>query len=404
MKYNPRVNEHIARFRQFAESHPNLPVEYVQGNLKLMYRLQTALSLITGMDAVTLAPAAGAHGEVTGLMLMEAYFASRGERRTKILAPDSSHGTNPASAAMCGFSTITLKSTADGCIDLDELKGHLDSSVAGLMLTNPNTLGIFEKNIRTISGLVHEAGGLMYGDGANANALLGKTLFSAMGFDIVHLNLHKTFSTPHGGGGPGAGPLAVEKHLADFLPAPLVEKEKGVYRFMTPSKSIGRVRTFFGNFGILVRAYAYICSLGREGLDAVSTHAVLNANYLKARLKGHFHLRYDSLSKHEFVIDDSSLPNGVTAMDVGKRLLDYGFHPPTIAFPLIVHGALMIEPTETESKETLDAFADALISIKNEAKATPELVKNAPHTTVVRRLDEVRAARKPDLCYKPEQP
>ncbi|HEQ72383.1 MAG TPA: glycine dehydrogenase subunit 2 [Spirochaetia bacterium] len=399
MKYNPRIHETAVRHPAFRDAHPLLPEKMTQGSLKLMHRLQTALAVLTGMDAVTCAPAAGAHGELAGLMMIKAWFAFRGEERDEILAPDSSHGTNPASAAMCGFKLVTVKSGSDGRLDCEDLKPHITPRTAGLMLTNPNTLGIFEHNIVDISDLIHAAGGLLYGDGANANAVLGHALFSAMGYDIVHLNLHKTFATPHGGGGPGAGPLAVREHLAPFLPAPVVIKEGDHYRLTRPSQSIGRIRTFAGNFGVLVRAYAYISSLGQSGLAQASETAVLNAAYLKARLKDHFHLQYATPTLHEFVIDDSGIPNGVTAMDIAKRLLDYGFHPPTIAFPLIVRGALMIEPTETETKETLDAFADALIAIKKEAAQTPQLVKTAPHTTPVKRLDEVLAARRPDLAY-----
>ncbi|MBN1524841.1 MAG: aminomethyl-transferring glycine dehydrogenase subunit GcvPB [Spirochaetales bacterium] len=403
MKYNPRINEQTSRFEGFASSHPLFDASLVQGNLALMVHLADALSAITGLPGITLAPAAGAHGELTGLMIMKKYFTDKGEKRTKIIAPDSSHGTNPASASMCGFTTISLKSNKDGMVDISALRELMDKDVAGLMMTNPNTLGVFDKNIEEITRIIHEAGGLVYGDGANANALLGKTLFSKMGFDIIHLNLHKTFSTPHGGGGPGAGPVAVTETLKEFLPGPLPVKNSGTYSFQMPKKSIGRIRSFFGNFGVLVRAYTYICSLGRDGLSAVSDHAVLNAEYVKALLKDYYHIAYDSPTKHEFVLDDTGLPNGVTTMDIAKRLLDYGFHPPTVYFPLIVHGALMIEPTETESKETLEEFADALIAIRQEAATNPDMVKNAPHTTPVFRLDEVMAARKPDLCYTVQQ-
>ncbi len=399
MKYNPRVNEMLARLPSFRDAHPALPDRLVQGNLRLIFDLQEALAAVTGLPAVSLTPAAGAHGELAGLMIMKQYFLGRGEKRSIILTPDSSHGTNPASAAMCGFSVVTLKSDAAGRVDLAELRAHLSRDTAGLMLTNPNTLGIFEKDILGVADLVHKAGGLLYGDGANANALLGKALFSRMGYDIVHLNLHKTFSTPHGGGGPGAGALAVSGALADFLPAPLAAKTGDGFVLRSPSKTIGRIRGFQGNFAVLVRAYAYITALGGDGLAAVSDAAVLNACYLRSRLASHFTLAFPSPTKHEFVLDLSGLPHGVTVIDVAKRLLDYGFHPPTVAFPLIVHGALMIEPTETETRETLDAFADALIAIKGEAEGQPDLVKNAPHTTPVRRLDEVQAARHPDLSY-----
>jgi glycine dehydrogenase subunit 2 len=399
MKYNPRVNESLARLPCFRDVHPALDPALAQGSLGLMHGLQLALARLTGLPAVSLAPAAGAQGELSGLMIAKKYFRQRGEDRTVVLTPDSSHGTNPASAAMCGFSVVSLKSGRDGRLDLRDLRDRLDSRVACLMLTNPNTLGIFETEVAAASELVHAAGGLVYGDGANANALLGKALFSTMGFDLVHLNLHKTFSTPHGGGGPGAGALAVSARLAAYLPAPVVGRNEAGFSLVTPEKTIGRIRTFHGNFGVLVRAFAYVTALGGEGLDAASTHAVLNACYLRERLKGHFHVAYDTPSLHEFVLDDSGLPNGVTSIDVAKRLLDYGFHPPTVAFPLIVRGALMIEPTETETKETLDAFADALIAIKRDAEKNPDLVRTAPHTTPVRRLDEVRAARRPDLGF-----
>ncbi|MBN2353914.1 MAG: aminomethyl-transferring glycine dehydrogenase subunit GcvPB [Spirochaetales bacterium] len=399
MKYNPRLNEVLARLDAFRNSHPLLPASVVQGNLQLLYELQRVLSLVTGLPAVSLAPAAGAHGELTGLMIAKKYFREKGEERDVVLTPDSSHGTNPASAAMCGYTVTTIPSGPDGRLDPEELKRRLSPRVACLMLTNPNTLGIFEKDVVAAGGLVHEAGGLVYGDGANANALLGKALFSSMGFDLVHLNLHKTFSTPHGGGGPGAGALAVTDSLAPYLPSPVVGMNRNGYAFISPEKSIGRIRTFHGNFGVLVRAFAYITALGSEGLEEATTQAVLNACYLRKRLEGHYHVAYPSPSKHEFVLDDSGLPHGVTMIDVAKRLLDYGFHPPTVAFPLIVHGALMIEPTETETRETLDEFADALIAVRREAESDPELVKTAPHSTPVRRLDEVRAARKPDLGY-----
>lgn len=399
MKYNPKINEALARLQAFTEAHPLLPPEQVQGCLKLMYRLQVALSLITGLEAVSLAPAAGAHAELAGLMVAKAYFQSKGERRPKVIVPDSSHGTNPASAASCGFEVVKVTSDKSGRVSLKELQSKLDKDVAVFMLTNPNTLGIFEKDVRLLAELVHKNGSLMYADGANANALLGKTNFSLMGFDLLHLNLHKTFATPHGGGGPGAGPLCANKELKDFLPTPIVAKKEKCYALAKPSQTIGEIRSFYGNFSVLLKAYAYIVALGKEGLDEVSSIAVLNANYLKHKLQSHFRIPYDTPTKHEFVIDDSEFGQGVTCLDVAKRLIDYGFHPPTISFPLIVPGALMIEPTETETKETLDRFAEALIRIKEEAASNPELVKTAPHTTPVSRLDEVMAARKPDLCY-----
>jgi glycine dehydrogenase subunit 2 len=400
MKYNPKINEKLARLPGFTESHPLCPTEDMEGNLELIWNLEHALCEITGMNAFTLQPAAGAHGELTGLLIIKAYFQHKKQKRTIIITPDSSHGTNPASAAMCGFKTVSLKSNESGMINLEELEKVMDENVAGLMLTNPNTLGIFEQDICKITEIVHKKGGLVYGDGANANALLGISKFKTMGFDLIHLNLHKTFSTPHGGGGPGAGPLGVTTSLKEYLPAPLIIKKGGGFCFYTPTQSVGRVKSFYGNFSIFIRAYAYICALGPEGLKKVSETAVLNANYLRKKLEHEFHIPYNSLCKHEFVIDDSTLSHDVTTMDLAKRLLDYGFHPPTVYFPLIVKGALMIEPTETESMETLDTFAETLHTIKNETQHNPELVKSAPHTTPVTRLNEVLAARRPVLMFK----
>ncbi len=403
MKYNPKVNEKLARMPGFAESHPLCPKEDMQGNLELIWNLERALCEITGMDTFSLQPAAGAHGELTGLLIMKAYFRHKKQTRNIIITPDSSHGTNPASAAMCGFKTITLKSNKSGIVDLNELAQAMSEKVAGLMLTNPNTLGIFEKDICKITEIVHKKGGLVYGDGANANALLGITKFKDMGFDLIHLNLHKTFSTPHGGGGPGAGPLGVAENLKDYLPAPLITKQSEGFGFYTPAQSIGRVKAFYGNFSIFVRAYAYIRALGPDGLKNVSETAVLNANYLRKKLEREFHITYNSLCKHEFVIDDSTLAHDVTTMDLAKRLLDYGFHPPTVYFPLIVKGSLMIEPTESESKETLDNFVLALRTIKQETQNNPDLVKSAPHSTPVTRLNEVLAARRPVLMFKKQE-
>jgi len=403
MKYNPKVNEKLARMPGFAESHPLCPKEDMQGNLELIWNLERALCEITGMDTFSLQPAAGAHGELTGLLIMKAYFRHKKQTRNIIITPDSSHGTNPASAAMCGFKTITLKSNESGIVDLNELAQAMSEKVAGLMLTNPNTLGIFEKDICKITEIVHKKGGLVYGDGANANALLGITKFKDMGFDLIHLNLHKTFSTPHGGGGPGAGPLGVAENLKDYLPAPLITKQSEGFGFYTPAQSIGRVKAFYGNFSIFVRAYAYIRALGPDGLKNVSETAVLNANYLRKKLEREFHITYNSLCKHEFVIDDSTLAHDVTTMDLAKRLLDYGFHPPTVYFPLIVKGSLMIEPTESESKETLDNFVLALRTIKQETQNNPDLVKSAPHSTPVTRLNEVLAARRPVLMFKKQE-
>lgn len=403
MKYNPKINEDAATMMGFKDLHPYQPESTVQGALQLMYELDGMLSEITGMEKFSLQPAAGAHGELTGLMIFKAYHEHRGDyKRKKIIVPDSSHGTNPASAAEAGFEIIEIKSAADGTVDLDALKAVLCEEVAGLMLTNPNTLGLFESNIKQIADLVHQAGGLLYYDGANMNAIMGITRPGDMGFDVVHLNLHKTFSTPHGGGGPGAGPVGVVKRLVDFLPQPTVEKKAdGTYSLKADSPmSIGKVRSFYGSFGILVRAYCYIKSMGAEGLKEASQVAVLNANYLKEKLKEHYDLAFDRICMHEFVL--SGLKNkeaGVSTLDVAKRLIDLGYHPPTIYFPLIVENALMVEPTETESLETMDNFAAALIQIAEEAKSKPELLKESPTMATVRRLDEVAAARKPKLKW-----
>ncbi len=407
MKYNPKINEDAARLPGFALAHPLQPIDTVQGSLALMYELQELLKEITGMGAVSLQPAAGAHGELTGVLIIRAYHQSRGDtKRTKILIPDSAHGTNPASSAMSGYEVVQLPSDKRGNVDLEALKAACDETVAGLMLTNPNTLGLFEENVLEVTRIVHEAGGLVYGDGANLNALLGIARPGDMGFDILHLNLHKTFSTPHGGGGPGSGPVAVTETLAEFLPGPIVtileegsEEVPPLYGFKMPSRSIGRVKAFHGHFGMMVRAYTYILMHGAKGLRKVAEHAVLNANYLLARLRHVYHIPYDRICKHEFVAegiwDDAP---GVHALDIAKRLIDYDFHPPTNYFPLIVREALMIEPTETESKQTLDKFADALIKIAEEAHTQPELLKSAPHHTPVGRLDEVKAAKELVLC------
>ncbi|SEN36593.1 aminomethyl-transferring glycine dehydrogenase subunit GcvPB [Lihuaxuella thermophila] len=404
MKYNPKVHEDVARFPGFAKIHPYQPEDTVQGALQLLYELQQDLAEITGMDRVTLQPAAGAQGEWTGLMMIRAYHDSRGETgRDKVIVPDSAHGTNPASATVAGFKTITIPSNEKGLVDVDELKKVLGDDTAALMLTNPNTLGLFEEDIKLIADLVHEAGGLLYYDGANANAILGIARPGDMGFDVVHLNLHKTFTTPHGGGGPGAGPVGVKKELVPFLPKPMVEKtEDGKYYLEDDlPNSIGRVKGFYGNFGILVRAYAYIRTMGPDGLRQVSENAVLNANYMMRRLEPYFDLPYKQHCKHEFVLSGNRQKKlGVRTLDMAKRLLDFGFHPPTIYFPLIVDECLMIEPTETESKETLDQFIDVMIQIAKEAEENPELVQEAPHHTVVKRLDEVTAARKPVLRWK----
>ncbi|MCV9948784.1 aminomethyl-transferring glycine dehydrogenase subunit GcvPB [Paenibacillus sp. BT-177] len=400
MKYNPKVNEDVARYAGFAKIHPYQPEDSIQGAMELLHTLQNDLAALTGMDAVTLQPAAGAHGEWTGLMMIRSYHEARGERRTKVLVPDSSHGTNPASATVAGFETITLPSTPEGLVDLDALRQAVGNDTAALMLTNPNTLGLFEKQITDIAAIVHDAGGLLYYDGANSNAIMGITRPGDMGFDVVHLNLHKTMSTPHGGGGPGAGPVGVKQRLIPFLPKPLVVRDpQGRYRWdREQGDSIGRVKAFYGNFGILVRAYAYIRSYGPDGLKRVSECAVLNANYMMHRLAPYFDLPYPGHCKHEFVMSGRGLKKfGVRTLDVAKRLLDFGYHPPTIYFPLNVEECIMIEPTETESKETLDAFVDTMIHIAREAEENPELVLNAPYTTPVTRLDETTAARKPVL-------
>ncbi|MEE9152317.1 MAG: aminomethyl-transferring glycine dehydrogenase subunit GcvPB, partial [Thermoplasmata archaeon] len=405
MKYNPKVNEKIASLPGFRDAHPYQPEELSQAALKLMYELSKYLCEVTGMDSFTLQPAAGAHGELTGLMIAKAYFSSKGENRKNILIPDSAHGTNPASAVGCGFSTVKIETDGSGNVDLEALKGGTDENTAVLMITNPNTLGIFERRIVEICETVHLQGGLVYLDGANMNAMLGITKPRDMGVDMMHLNLHKTFSAPHGGGGPGSGPLGVMEFLEEFLPVPVIEKRKETYTLNHDRpRSIGRVKPFFGNFGVMVKAYAYIRMLGGKGLKDVAENAVLNANYLMKKLKDDYTLPYDVLCKHEFVISgDKQLKNGVSTMDIAKRLMDYGFHPPTIYFPLIVKEAMMIEPTETESKGTLDAFAEAMHRIAEEAKSDPDIVKNAPHTTSKRRLDGVLASRKPIIKYEAEE-
>ena len=401
MKYNPKVNEKAASIEGLTQVHPLQPEETLQGSLELMYRLQEALKEIAGFAGVSLQPAAGAHGELTGVLMMRAYHRSRGEaQRKKILIPDSAHGTNPASSAMAGLVVVQLPSDKRGNVDLAALKQACDDTVAGLMLTNPNTLGLFEEHVLEVCETVHACGGLMYGDGANLNALLGIARPGDLGFDVMHFNLHKTFSTPHGGGGPGSGPVGVSERLLPFLPGPIVVKEGDRFRLAVPDKSIGRVRAFFGNYGMFVRAYTYIRMLGAEGLRAVAEHAVLNANYLKALVAPHFSVAVERTCMHEFVVHGDIAGTDVRALDVAKRLIDYGFHPPTNYFPLIVRDALMIEPTETESKQTLDAFAQALAAIAEEARTNLALLHEAPHTTPVSRLDEVKAARNPVLCYK----
>lgn len=403
MKYNPKMNENVARFNGFAHLHPLQDESSVQGALELMYDLQEHLIEITGMDEVTLQPAAGAHGEWTGLMMIRAYHEANGDdKRTKVIVPDSAHGTNPASATVAGFETITVKSDENGLVDLEDLKKVVGEDTAALMLTNPNTLGLFEENILEMAEIVHSAGGKLYYDGANLNAVMSKARPGDMGFDVVHLNLHKTFTGPHGGGGPGSGPVGVKEDLIPFLPKPIVTKQDGVYKFdYDRPQSIGRVKPFYGNFGINVRAYTYIRTMGPDGLKAVTEYAVLNANYMMRRLAEYYDLPFNRHCKHEFVLSGKRQKKlGVRTLDIAKRLLDFGYHPPTIYFPLNVEEAIMIEPTETESKETLDAFIDAMIQIAKEAEENPEIVQEAPHSTVVGRMDETTAARKPILRYQ----
>jgi glycine dehydrogenase subunit 2 len=403
MKYNPKINENVARFNGFAHIHPYQDPATVQGALGLLFDLQEHLTEITGMDQVTLQPAAGAHGEWTGLMMIRAFHEANGDtERTKVIVPDSAHGTNPASATVAGLETITVKSDENGLVDLEDLKRVVGPDTAALMLTNPNTLGLFEENILEMAQLVHDAGGKLYYDGANLNAVLSKARPGDMGFDVVHLNLHKTFTGPHGGGGPGSGPVGVKSDLIPYLPKPLIVKqgEQFVLDYDRP-QSIGRVKPYYGNFGINVRAYTYIRSMGPDGLKAVTENAVINANYMMRKLEPYFDLPYNRHCKHEFVLSGRRQKKlGVRTLDIAKRLLDFGYHPPTIYFPLNVEEGMMIEPTETESKETLDAFIDAMIQIAKEAEETPEIVQEAPHTTVIKRLDETLAARKPVLRYQ----
>jgi glycine cleavage system P protein (glycine dehydrogenase) subunit 2 len=405
MKYNPKIHEKVARLPGFAEAHPQLPAAAAQGCLRLMHDLERALCAICGMDRFTLQPAAGAQGELAGIMMARAYHRERGNPRQVVLIPDSAHGTNPASAHIAGYRVEQVPSNERGCVDLGALRRRMSEDIALLMLTNPNTLGVFEGEIREIAAAVHARGGLLYMDGANLNAFVGVARPGDMGVDLHHVNLHKTFSTPHGGGGPGAGPVGVKRPLEAYLPVPTIEKEGEAYllRHDRP-KSIGRVRSFFGNFGMFVRAYAYILALGPDGLRRMSETAVLNANYIRRKLEGTYHLPYDAPSLHEVVFSDRHLEDtGVHTLDVAKRLMDYGFHPPTIYFPLIVKGALMIEPTESESREELDAFIEAMRRIAEEARANPDLVRTAPHTTPVRRLDEVGAARNPVIRWRPTE-
>jgi glycine dehydrogenase subunit 2 len=403
MKYNPKINENVAALPGFTGLHPEAPGAFAQGNLDLICDMQRLLSGLFGMADFTLQPAAGAHGELTGVMMIKKYFEKKGEKRHLVLIPDAAHGTNPASGALCGFDTVTLRSNAEGGVDLEHLEALMTEDVAALMLTNPNTLGLFERNIEKVAQIIHGKGGLLYGDGANANAFLGKVRPGDLGFDVIQLNLHKTFSTPHGGGGPGSGPVGVSEKLVDFLPVPRIVKSDAGYCWSDNfPDTIGRVRAFYGNFNVIVKAYTYIRSLGAEGLTRATEMAVLNANYIKEKLKPYFDLPYDRVCMHECVFSGNRqvAESGVHTSDIAKRLIDFGYHPPTIYFPLIVPEAIMIEPTETESRETLDAFCDAMIAIAKEAGENPQRIKEAPHSTPVSRLDEVLAARKPDVCWK----
>lgn len=405
MKYNPKVNEEVARLAGFTDIHPQQPAGEIQGMLELLYSFEEYLCEIFGYDAFTFQPAAGAHGELTSLLMIKAYHEDRGNKhKKKIIIPDSSHGTNPASVTMCGYEIAVVKSNGRGNIDIHDLKKMAGEDTAGLMLTNPNTLGLFDEHILEIAEIVHGVGGVLYYDGANANATLGVCRPADLGFDVAHFNLHKTFSTPHGCGGPGSGPVGVNKKLEPFLPVPRVIKSTNNYLLSTNNfpKSIGKVHSFHGNINVIVKAYAYIRSLGAKGLKEVAENAVLNANYVMNRLKEYYYLPYDRTCQHEFVISAKWQKEkyGVKALDIAKRLLDYGFHPPTIYFPLIVEEALMIEPTETESKETLDAFCEAMIKIAKECETDPELVKSAPHNTPIKRLDEAKAARELNLRWR----
>ncbi len=405
MKYNPKVNELLAGLEGFANLHPLAEDSDCQGALELMFKLQEALKKITGMGAVTLQPAAGAHGELTGMMVIKKYFEVKGDKRKKVIIPDSAHGTNPASAHLCGFDVVPVKSNDKGQVDLEALKELLDSDVAAIMMTNPNTLGIYEENVLEISKLMHENGSLLYYDGANFNAIMGHTNPKLMGFDVVHLNLHKTFSTPHGGGGPGAGPVCVVEELKEFLPTPTVDFDGEKYfRNYNLKHTVGSVKGFYGNFGVLVRAYAYILMMGKN-LKEASENAVLNANYLKEKLKGAYLLPFDEPCMHEFVLsgEKQKHENGVSTLNIAKALMDENTHPPTVYFPLIVHEAIMIEPTESETKEVLDNFVDVMLKIADEAKTNPEKIISAPHTTPVKRLDETLAARHPDLKFTDKQ-
>ncbi len=405
MKYNPKINERMARLEGFALAHPYMPAEQIQGALEVQKTLEMCLAEISGMDAVTLQPAAGAHGELTGILMIRAYHESRGNPRKKILIPDSAHGTNPASAAISGYAVESIPSSKHGTVDLAHLKEVVNDDVAAIMMTNPNTLGVFESEIAEIAEVLHSRGALVYMDGANLNAMMGITRPGDFGIDVLHINLHKTFTTPHGGGGPGAGPVAVKNILERFLPYPVIgTKPDGSYVFeYDRPQSIGKIKAYNGQFGMHVRALCYILANGPEGLKEVSEVAVLNANYIRAKLKDAYTLAYESPTLHEVVFSDRlQARNDVHVWDIGKRLIDYGFHPPTVSFPLIVPGAIMIEPTETESKQELDAFIDAMLAIAKEADEKPDIVRSAPHTTRIGRIDEAGAARKPVLRWRPE--
>jgi glycine dehydrogenase subunit 2 len=401
MKYNPKINEKIAAFPGFSNVHPFTPHELVQGNLEILKSAEECLNEIAGMDSFTLQPSAGAQGELVGMMLIRAYLGDRGNPRKIVLIPDSAHGTNPSSAHLCGYRVKEIKSNASGTVDVEDLARVMTDDVAALMITNPNTLGVFESDIRKICKIVHDKGGLVYMDGANMNALVGECRPGDMGVDVIHINLHKTFSTPHGGGGPGAGPVGVKKILEDYLPVPTIERTGDIlYANFDKPKSIGRVRSFYGNFLVIVKALAYILSLGPDGLREVSEIAVLNANYIRKCLEGEYHLKYKTPTLHECVFSDKlQKEHGVLNIDIAKRLIDFGVHPPTMSFPLIVAGALMIEPTETESKRDLDQFIEAMKQIAREARDNPEILKEAPHSAYVRRLNETQAARNPILRW-----
>lgn len=404
MKYSPKINEWAARLPGFTQIHPYQAPETVQGAMQLLYDMGNMLGEITGMDYFSLQPAAGAHGEMTGVMMIKAYHNKRGDfNRTRMMVPDSAHGTNPATASVVGYEVIEIKSNDRGLVDINDLKAKMSDEVAGLMLTNPNTLGLFEEEIQEIAAIVHEGGGLLYYDGANLNAIMGISRPGDMGFDVVHLNLHKTFSTPHGGGGPGSGPVGIKAFLADFLPKPVIKRKGDQYCFdYDRPESIGRVKNFYGNFGVIVKAYTYIIALGYEGLKEACQQAVLNANYLRHHLQNNYHIPFDRLCKHEFVMTarNQMEANHVSALDIAKRLMDYGYHPPTVYFPLIVKEAMMVEPTETESRERLDEFIAAMNNIAEEARENPQLVTEAPHTTVINRVDEVMAARNPIVKWE----